>query len=539
MKLLTVESRQTYAEAAQSIRDELRKYTTFSIFEIVLKTLHEPKRRGMYKWWLPWLLCQILEIAFELSPSKYAKAATQSAINRIVQKLFDLQDLAFKSDHKDQLINFRKIIVHQSRFDQPLERHAIFMDRFYSILFMQDGQQSFNKTFQNETGLSLEKFALLSSYVLNKVIDNDTVFVAYGDFVSELCAGFDVADVAKFIRLLGGTIGELQQLVKDVRKQGRELHASEYFEEPVLISKPIIIFEDGISTPHPNILAIGISEFVMRLLKEKMPGFKDKFTKLFERYVEELFADNGIEYIHERNIQSWYKAPNEAPASDFLIRSNNDTLFIDVKGVEPKQTVLTSSNGRLIKERLKDAHVKAIAQISECARKLEELSVISNDVENRFGLIITHQEYYILDASTFLSYIGDSGETISKKLSGCINPENLLFCTVSDWEKCLAVCVDANLSIIDFMKFCVTRQKSVQTRRFTFEMHVDDFAQTHGIGNRLYNNWTSEYKVRKEAALSNVIKHTKTLWKRNANVAVPKGAFWAVCNELKHLCGVD
>lgn len=536
MKLLSIESRRTYAEAAKEIRKELAKFTTVSVIQIVINKLHEDQPWGVHAIPLPWLLCQVLEIAFEITPKKHAKKATHSGINLIVQKLFDLQDIAYKSNHQNVLIDFRKIIVQQSRFHGQLSRHTIFMDRFYSILFMQDGKQRFNMAFQQETGLSLEAFAFLSSYLMAKTIDGDKKFISFEEIVSDIYCVVELEDIAQFIRLIGGTIEELQQIVKEVRKPGRALHASEYFEEPVLVSKPIIIFGDGISTFHRSLLALGISEFVMRLLKKKMPEFKDKFTKLFERYVEELFVDNGINYIHEREIQSWYKTANEAPATDFLLQNGDDCLFIDVKGVEPKQTVLTSSNGNLIKERLKDAHIKAIRQISECAQKLEELSVVKQNVENRFGLIITHQEYFILDATTLLSYLGEAGTPIGENLNGCIKADHVLFCTVSDWEKCLAVCIETNLSVIEFIKFCVKRQRVKELRRFTFEMHVDDFARENGIEKRMYNNWTSEYKRRIESALKNVEAGAKVFWKNSAEIAFNKGRFRMVCDELKRLC---
>lgn len=537
MKLLTIQNRQTYAEAAHKIRAELAKFATSSVIELVIRMLHEKPEWGTRHIPMPWLLCQILEIAFEITPGKYAKPATLSGINRIAQKLFDLQDIAFKSNHRDLMIDFRRIIVSQFRFSGSLARHAVFMDRFYSILFMQDGKKSFNRAFQKETGLSLETFALLSSYLMAKTIDEQKVFVYFEEIVSDLFGGVELKDIARFLRLIGGTIEELQLLVKEVRNQGRVFHASETFEEPVLISKPVILFSDGIATAHPCVLAIGLSEFVMRLLKEKMPDFKNKFTKLFERYVKEVFDDNGINYTHEREIQSWYKTPNEVAATDFLLRNGGESLFVDVKGVEPKQVVLTSSDGRLIKDRLKDAHIKAISQISECAKKLAELSVISGDVEQRYGLIITHMDYFILDASTLLSYVGDSGTKTSEMLDSCMKANHILFCTIDDWEKCLAVCVDAGLSVLEFMKFCVSRQKIGTSRRFTFDMHVDDFATEKGIRRRLDNNWSSAYKSQMEAELRKVTSTSKVLW-RNKESFIQQGGLTYICNELKRMCDV-
>ena len=537
MKLLTIRSRQTYAEAAQNIRAELAKFTTISVIKLVIRKLHEKPRWGTQQIPLPWLLCQILEIAFEITPGKYAKPATTSGINRILQKLFDLQDIAFKSNHRDLMIDFRRVIVSQFRFSGSLTRHAVFMDRFYSILFMQNGKQSFNQAFQKETGLSLETFALLSSYLMAKTIDEEKIFLFYEEMVTDLLGEVEIQDIAGFLRLIGGTVEELQLLVKEVRNQGRAFHASEYFEEPVMISKPVILFSDGLATAHPCVLAIGLSEFVMRLLKEKMPGFKDKFTKLFEQYVKEILDDNGINYTHEKEIQSWYKTPNEAPATDFLLRNGSESLFIDVKGVEPKQAVLTSSDGRLIKDRLKDAHFKAISQISECAKKLEELSIIHGDVEQRYGLIITHQEYYIFDANTLLSYVGDSGTKTIEKLGSCMKGNHILFCTIDDWEKCLAVCVDAGLSVLEFMKFCVSRQQIGASRRFTFEMHVDDFAKENGIRRRLDSNWSSAHRTQMQEKLRNATSSSKMLWKTIKDSIKP-GVLTHHCNELKRMCDV-
>ncbi|TNZ33706.1 hypothetical protein CGK50_23915, partial [Vibrio parahaemolyticus] len=63
---------------------------------------------------------------------------------------------------------------------------------------------------------------------------------------------------------------QLQQLMKIRRGETRGdggVRVEEYFSEPLLLEKPILILPEGISTAHPYVASIGLSEFVLRTLK--------------------------------------------------------------------------------------------------------------------------------------------------------------------------------------------------------------------------------------------------------------------------------
>lgn len=116
----------------------------------------------------------------------------------------------------------------------------------------------------------------------------------------------------------------------------------EYFSEPLLLEKPILILPEGISTAHPYVASIGLSEFVLRTLKTAdSRGFRDKFTKEFEEYLAYVFDAYGFETTREEQLKAVYRDNKiQGKVVDFLHQRNGTSIFIDAKGVEPNQKYL-------------------------------------------------------------------------------------------------------------------------------------------------------------------------------------------------------
>lgn len=439
---------------------------------------------------MPWISCLALEWAIELTPNPKAKAASEQCVNRVLQMLWELQNSALELDSPDFAVQIRKMLVSQIRFQANKNSRFIFLFRFIAILSLQNGKQTLSQSFESQTGMSLEKFLNLSTWLLVHFTFKNNYFLKYETLINELYPANSVEDISHFLKMVGGTLPQLQISIQSVRPVTRLLYQSEYFEEPVLIARPVILFNDGISTSHSHVLSIGISEFVMRTLKAADPSsFKKTFTKLFETYIDRILTEFEIEFTTEKTIIQWYqKAGVNSKVVDFLIEDDSEILFIDAKAVEPKNDTLTSGSGSFIKDKLKDAHVKGVIQMAECAETLISIGKLNKPIQNRFGLVVTHQEFFISDTNTLLSYCEGSSIQLKENIKGKFLSNNIHFCTIADLDRALNICRDTNTSLIDFIRYCTIQQASSLTRRFTFDQHLEGYNVANGSASNNNSN---------------------------------------------------
>lgn len=472
-----------YQTEAAAIRKKLSSYTTPSVVEHLLTNLHQPQWPISQDIQVPWIYCLTLEWVLEIKARPNAIEASARCVNKIINRVWNLQNSALKLNGSDDpIIEIRRMLIPQTRFQQDHKDRLIFLYRFIAIIELQSGKKTLCDQFEKQAGVSLAEFLLFATWLWVKLPFSNQYFVSYETVINELCPVLTPFKVIHLLKLIGGTISELQDIIQHVRPSERVLNPSEYFDEPALVVKPVFLLEKGISTPQAHVLSIGVSEFVMRTLKAAEPGrFKDTFTKLYEKYTSELLSLHNLQAVHESTILTWYKeAGISGKVADFLIQNDESSILIDAKGVEPKTSMLTSGSSAYIKDKLKDSLIKGVTQIAECAEKLSLLKKIDVDLENRFGLVVTHQEHFISDAEKLIELCAGSSVSLRDLIEGKLLSKNIMFCTIADLEKILSICDATKTALSDVLKFCADRQSDLKTRRFTFEHHIQEYHQHHG-----------------------------------------------------------
>lgn len=517
-----------YHKKAAKIRRQICLYTTSSVIKHLIRFLHKPPRPIADGVSMPWLICLAFEWAIELTPEHYAREATETCVREILQMLWELQNSAVDNDSPNFMLEVRKILISQTRFQQERNKQFIFLCRFSAILSLQNGNKWLSAEFEKQTSLSLDKFLVLSTWLFEQLSMRNNHFVIYEDIITELYPAFTVDDIAKFLKMVGGTLSELKAKILEVRPSSREIRQSEYFEEPALISRPAILFNDGVSTSHLHVLAIGLSEFVMRTLKFADPArFKKTFTKLYETYIENLLKEYRINFSTEQDINNIYaEAGVTSKVVDFLINDGSSSLFIDAKAVEPKRDALTSGYGRFIREKIKDSHIKGVTQIAECSETLNKIEKVIAPVERRYGLIVTHQEFFISDTDTLISYDVDTSVELQAIINGRFLGSNIHFCTVADLELALNVCQATGATLLDIVRYCSVRQTNRATRRFMFEQHVIDFNRENGGGPLYRSNPILESQAdHLRSQLAETLVKTADYWGNDAPLKVQNFVF--------------
>lgn len=514
----------SYQTEAAAIRKKLSSYTTYSLVRHLLANLHQPQGKVPNGIQVPWIHCLTLEWTLEIDERPNAVEASAKCVGAILNRVWALQNSALTLDRvEDPMMEIRRMLIPQARFQQEQKSHLIFLFRFIAIIELQAGKKTLRSQFEHKAGISLDKFLLFASWLWISLPFSKQYFVSYETLINQLYPALQPFEIIHLLKLVGGTIPEIKKVIQTIRPTTRHLNPSEYFDEPALVVKPVFLLGDGISTPQAHLLSIGLSEFVMRTLKAGNPGlFKDTFTKLYEAYMAKLLSHYNLTLQRESAIEAWYKkAGLSGKVADFLVKDGTSTILIDAKGVEPKTSMLTSGTASYIKDKLKDSLIKGVIQIAECAGILTSLGQISPDLEGRYGLVVTHQEHYISDAEKLFTLCEGSSVELRAFVEGKLLSKNILFCTISDLEKMLNICDATKTSLSDLLKFSAERQADIKTRRFIFEQHVHEYHQHHGSPNfKATNEMILSQSDRYFAECHNAVEQSHEYWRSKGEFSI-------------------
>ncbi|TDM54071.1 hypothetical protein [Aliivibrio fischeri] len=470
------------------IRRGLARYTTGSVVTLLLKRLHADYADQPRAYARPWVTCLLLEWAFEVKPNKGAVEATSDDVYKLLNKVWELQSLALSIEATDRpWLPLRSFMLTQLRFQQSQQIHIHFLARLYAIMCKMDQSTILDVSFEKDTGIKLYDFFVISGILISFFLKKNSVLLKYSDLLVMLHPAYSIDTIIRVLSVLGGNEREIKSYYEDFRENYGKVRKEEYFAEPKLLKFPLFLLPEGLSTAHSYVATIGISEFVLRTLKNSNPqSFRQKFTRLFENYMSVVFKENNCSIVKEVDLKQFYKEKQiQGRVVDFLYNDGQNSVFIDAKGVEPKEKALTTDNPALIKNMLRDIHIKGIRQAADCVALLEKSNYAGlANKENRYALIVTHQDFYLSDGIQLKQYFEEK-EYQSKVIdvvASRIPEENIHFCSIAELEGILCLCEKLQtVNLGDFMKFCTVNNSKFETRMFEMRQHIESFAEEKGI----------------------------------------------------------
>ncbi|WP_332400483.1 hypothetical protein [Vibrio metschnikovii] len=474
----------SYDQAASKIRQRIRYFTTESFVLCILSRLHKEHEMGeAFK--RPWVLCLAIDWALELDPIKGAKEATQKDVQPILQSMWELQGKAMGIEkERDIWLPLRAFLLSQLRFQVPQITHSFFLLRLYTIMSQLGFKQSFTEDFKKATGVDLDEFFLFAIWIVNHFSDTKNKNLTLGQILVNFHPALTIETISKILKLVGSSIPGLKALAQPLPLP---LRPETYFYEPLLIKKPLILLDMYVSHAHPYIVSIGISEFVLRTLKAvDTQRFQKKFTKSFESYVGTTLEESNFTYITEDDINETYKQHNrQGKVIDFLHQNNGSSVFIDAKGVEPKEKLLVTDSPRMIKDKLRDNLLSGVTQGSRCAQILGDIAYKGlAPYENRYSIVVTHQDFYCGSGSKLVQYLGgELSYKVTEASNGQFPIENIHFFSIADFEGMVAVCSKAGKDIAEFLDFCTEQEKEPATQTFDMRQRIEAFATMHNLEN--------------------------------------------------------
>lgn len=479
----------SFEREAYRIRRSIKQYTTESVVQHLLSRLHTDFGKGVDQARsAPWVTCLALDWTLELVPETYASEASKEDVGKILDKLWSLQSAALNLDGAENIwLSLRAFLLPQLLFQQDQRLHLYFFTRLYTIMCSEKASASFKNNFKQEVGVELQDFFVFSLHFAAMFLEEPSSFISYSDLVCRFNPAFDIDSIRKMLKALGANPRGMRQIVQEKRVERGELRAVEYFSEPMLISRPLLLLHNGVSAVHSYIATIGISEFVLRTLKRAdAQGFKKKFGSAFEHYIAELLTSYDKDVVREATLKDFYRLKgvnNNAKVADFLIQEGDRCILVDAKAIEPNERILVTDSPRMVKDRLRGTIIHAIKQTGKCSEILEENGYAPLPEKNkRYSLIITHQDFYMGNAIRLAEYLGDQFEDrVHEALNSQVLIEHSHFCCITSFESMLDVCNQAGTKLSDFLDYCAEKDAQQTTARFDMRQHINEYGKLHNV----------------------------------------------------------
>ncbi|OOF08855.1 hypothetical protein BZG82_13125, partial [Salinivibrio sp. PR5] len=451
-----------YERKVGKIKKAISRYTTESLAENMLIRLRSSYDGKEIQNIQPWCVCLCLEWILEQYPNDKGVHATNRDAQKILQKVWDLQNEALdlenkKESYTDVLLALRPFIHLQGLYQKQEHRHIQDMLRTYHILQRSNRFDNYKSDFLESTGIEIREFLIVGLFLILLFQKKGSVksnSIPTSEIIRELHPSISIDSLIRIINSTGFTLESASCHLKNKSKKTNS--PSECYSPTFFNQKPILIYDSKLYPLHPVLVSSGISSFIFNTLKERDPNkFKTSFTKDFEDYISDLLEDAGEEFIREGSIREKCGANNKVV--DFLINDYDTVIFIDAKGQEPHKNVVISDSKTLLKNRISKTLYHAVEQASLCCKELskkEENNIPS--YERRFAVIVTHHSYFFSRGSHLVELLGDDNtKRLIQSCNDIIPLENIFFLSCEELELLGDILNNTRFKIKDFLSHCL------------------------------------------------------------------------------------
>lgn len=516
----------SFSNKAVKIRSRLCKYTKNSIIQEEIKRLSKPVTQGFEEAQkMPWLSFLLVEWLYQVEEKKDAVDATSNDINAILNSMYKLQDEAanFKDGVNIQLA-MRRMLLGQLWCQLPPLYHQFTLIRLHSLMIIDGKTPYFEQNFKKLTGVELFDFFQFALWLSLASVQQKGI-IKYEQILKDFYPKYSVLYIGKIIKLVSGGPEKMFGVMGSIKTS--TISQERYFATPKLLDIPFFKFEDRIGSLHNSVSCKGLAEFVLNLFKQNdHEKFRKHFSRHFEEYVGVIIGESGLPYMSENEIKKIYKSNGlKGKVIDYLLIDDSSSVFIDAKAIEPPQKLMVSDNPEIIRQRLKGSFTKGIEQSFECAQLLDCEGVALSEREDRFVVVVTHQDFYLSSGVSLRANISSGFfDELIDKYGDPIPIENVHFCSVEDFEGIMMMCSDHSIELPEFLRFCSVQDLDARTRKFDIRQHLQSFMTDKGIAKNspIGTGYLSKRKDELFEALTTTVKSNNEYWQVNGMNAIPE-----------------
>jgi hypothetical protein len=281
-----------------------------------------------------------------------------------------------------------------------------------------------------------------------------------------------------FLQSLSKSIPELHSWLVGNEFNGMSVADQKILATPLLDTPLIRANSENYIIISPTLLMRSLESFIYRTLRRSKPAeFGDKFGPMFERYVGRCLADAGLECIDESGLEA--KLPGSGKTVDFLLIEDDCQVLIDAKGIEMSTRGRVSQRADLVLQAIKSSVVKAIKQGMATSARIRNLSAtdpLARSREEVFLLVVTFDDLFLGSNFDFGEIFGEHllpGLEHAYGVPLPISLDHVFVLTIDELERALGRVHAKDASVGDILRYARNQDRSHQTRKLTFQQHLD------------------------------------------------------------------
>ncbi|ARU88275.1 hypothetical protein [Pseudomonas sp. M30-35] len=467
-------SEKQYQEKLKSVRSSLSCFTQKSIFEAAARQLQGKSSNNIdFVKKMPWIAMFIVKQS--LLGNEGPRIVSDIEFYNIANDVYKMQLSASNLEEGSVDLKLRAMCMQQLWYQQNFTQGLLSIFRQSNFFSKKDS--FYSQEFENDTGLSLRSFYIITLYLLvivRSIKNSHIVEINLYSLIYNLCPKVPPNHIVSYLMLTTVKTEHLSIFMEKYRLD--DSPQSEYFQETPFKHKPMILSGEILYVFNSSIFEVGITSLVPSRLKKNVPKFKNYFGKLFEGYINELLDSSGLEYWNEEQIKQFYKENSiNGKVVDFLFFGNDgDIGLIECKAVEPNDIIKASFDPEILKKSLQNSFIGALEQGSACANLLSKTEKFK-DAQFRLATI-THEEHAIVSGQFVAEHIDTN---LQERLNNNYRPstlklENALYLTIADFETLIAAQKSNTYDLNLFLKECSKDQLNPSTKRMMTKQFVDE-----------------------------------------------------------------
>lgn len=470
----------TFEEAAKPIRHRIKLFQTASLIGELIKYLQQtPEMKKSGRISAPWVVLLAIDWVLELHPYSGSRVASSKDVQFILNRIWRTQRIAVNSEASPFSVQVRALLAPQIIFQKNSKSMAFFLLRMNRILDAYSKQgKKFKKSFTEQYKVEFDVFYELAFIMCTSCMTEKIKFFDFSNLVTILTPFYHLDDLATTINILSSTLSRL--VGKAENQHDRRIPESEYFKESLFLDSPFLLIEKGLVVVHPTVVMIGICESLVRIFIRQDQDNRTTYTRCFEEYIDQIHREFNVSALRENVLRDFYKqsGASNRRVVDFLIQENGTDIFLDAKGVDPTNPILSATTRYDISRRIKAQHVKAIRQIIDTVDVLQTNNFDNLvGLESRFGLVVTHQDFFLGTGERILNFLPDDLKSELENLAkNKILFSHIHFMTVEQYEQINCIISETKSSLSDFFSYIKKCEEAPKTAKMIMDQYIESFS---------------------------------------------------------------
>ncbi len=417
-----------------------------------------------------WFVFLLMKWTYLFGEEKYpVKPLTEKRLSNILHSITN-----FNEDHISNFIKAGKLdrafnILSSQQF---YLQETVYKETFATQLKLYNSLNSkydIGSSFLKKTGFTIFDFIFIMQLTwiyINVDILNKSNFRFNGylsnDFLKVASEITDTKNVRKFLKLLVldpiNPNEKIQNFKRNIKKE--ELQS---MERSFFTLYPFQVFNNGIKLIHKSIFNYSINYYIYDYLKANDNKFTTEFGYRFEKYIEYGIKEMNYDYLNETDLKKML--PENSNVIDFYLKDYN--IFIECKAIELQPYTSVNPTDELLYNSLKDSILKAYF------KQLINVSIEISEENENWGIILTYKKF-------FWSHFIDLYDLGKDKFSlnndyNQLPPENVFIIDIYTWDKIVNIVNEGHSSLIDILKIAKENNAKPETKKQSFDMHLDQF----------------------------------------------------------------